>query len=177
MFRKHILYLTYEFISGMITNAEGITRKYIKEMVISMKISTRGRYGLKAMVDIAANCKDGCVSLKTIAERNNLSESYLEQLIAPIKKAGLVKSTRGANGGYILAKSAKDISVGDILRVVEGPLELVECLSENGTCGTGDCGSCITKDVWAKLSDSVTEAADNMSLYSILNGDCSEENK
>lgn len=135
-----------------------------------MKVSTRGRYGLKAMVDIAANCKEGCVSLKTIAERNNLSESYLEQLIAPLKKAGLVKSTRGANGGYILAKSAEDISVGDILRVVEGPLELVECLSGKETCGTGDCSCCATKDVWAKLSESVTEAADGISLYEIVKG-------
>ncbi len=135
-----------------------------------MKISTRGRYGLKAMVDIAANCKEGCVSLKTIADRNNLSESYLEQLIAPLKKAGLVKSTRGANGGYILAKNAEDISVGDILRVVEGPLELVECLSGKETCGTGDCSQCATKDVWAKLSESVSEAADNISLYEIVKG-------
>ncbi len=135
-----------------------------------MKISTRGRYGLKAMVDIAANCKEGCVSLKTIAERNNLSESYLEQLIAPLKKAGLVKSTRGSNGGYILARSPENISVGDILRVVEGPIELVECLSGEKTCGTGDCTSCATKNVWAKLSESVAEAADNISLYEILKG-------
>ncbi len=135
-----------------------------------MKISTRGRYGLKAMVDIAANCNDGCVSLKTIAERNNLSESYLEQLVAPLKKAGLVKSTRGANGGYILGRNAEDITVGDILRAVEGPLELVECLSGENTCGTGDCSCCATKDVWAKLSDSVSEAADNMNLQEIISG-------
>lgn len=133
-----------------------------------MKISTRGRYGLKAMVDIAANCKEGCVSLKSIAERTNLSESYLEQLIAQLKKAGLVKSTRGANGGYILAKNAEDISVGDILRVVEGPLELVECLSGKETCGLGDCSCCVTKDVWAKLSDSVSETADNINLSELI---------
>lgn len=133
-----------------------------------MKISTRGRYGLKAMVDIATNCKEGCVSLKSIAERTNLSECYLEQLIAPLKKAGLVKSTRGANGGYILAKSADDISVGDILRVVEGPMELVECLSGSESCGMGDCNSCKTKDVWAKLSDSVSETADNINLSELI---------
>ena len=133
-----------------------------------MKISTRGRYGLKAMVDIAANCKEGCVSLKSIAERTNLSESYLEQLIAQLKKAGLVKSTRGANGGYILAKNAEDISVGDILSVVEGPLELVVCLSGKETCGLGDCCCCATKDVWAKLSDSVSETADNINLSELI---------
>lgn len=134
--------------------------------VIYMKISTRGRYGLKAMVDIAANSKEGCVSLKSIAERTNLSESYLEQLIAPLKKAGLLKSTRGVNGGYILGRNAENISVGDILRVVEGPLELVECGGES--CGMSDCSGCTTKGVWAKLSDSVSETADNINLSELI---------
>ncbi len=133
-----------------------------------MKISTRGRYGLKAMVDIAENCSEGCVSLKSIAERTNLSESYLEQLIASLKKAGLVKSTRGANGGYTLTKPPEDISVGDILRVVEGPLKLVECLSDKESCGMGDCSLCATRDVWARLSESVSEAADNISLSELI---------
>lgn len=133
-----------------------------------MKISTRGRYGLKAMVDIAANSKEGCVSLKSIADRTNLSESYLEQIISPLKKAGLVKSTRGANGGYILGRNAEDISVGDVLRVVEGPLELVECVSGSNSCGMGDCSSCSTKDVWTKLSDSVSETADNINLSELI---------
>lgn len=140
----------------------------IREDGDKMKISTRGRYGLKAMVDIAANSKEGCVSLKSIAERTNLSESYLEQLIAPLKKAGLVKSTRGANGGYILGRNAEDISVGDVLRVVEGPLELVECLKGGESCGMGDCSSCATKDVWARLSDSVSETADNINLSELI---------
>lgn len=131
-----------------------------------MKISTRGRYGLKAMVDIAANSKECCVSLKSIAERTNLSESYLEQLIAPLKKAGLVKSIRGASGGYILSKSAENISVGDILRAVEGPLELVECGGDS--CGMNDCSCCTTKGVWAKLSDSVSETADNINLSELI---------
>ncbi len=134
-----------------------------------MKISTRGRYGLKAMVDIAANSKDNtCVSLKSIAERTGISENYLEQLISPLKKAQLVKSTRGAQGGYILNKNAKDISVGDVLRAVEGPMELVECLSKSESCGTGNCDSCVTRDVWAKLSDSVSETANNISLAELV---------
>ncbi len=134
-----------------------------------MKISTRGRYGLKAMVDIALNSGENtCVSLKSIAERTGISENYLEQLISPLKKAQLVKSTRGAQGGYILNKNAENISVGDVLRAVEGPLELVECLSKSESCGTGDCESCITRGVWAKLSDSVSEAADNISLAELV---------
>ncbi len=134
-----------------------------------MKISTRGRYGLKAMVDIAVNSReDNCVSLKSIAERTGISENYLEQLIAPLKKAQLVKSIRGAQGGYILNKSPEDISVGDVLRAVEGPLELVECLSKSESCGSGDCESCVTKGVWAKLSDSVSETADNIYLAELV---------
>lgn len=135
-----------------------------------MKISTRGRYGLKAMVDIAENYSKGCVSLKSIAERTNLSESYLEQLIASLKKAGLVRSTRGANGGYTLTGPPENISVGDILRVVEGPLKLVECPTSGSSesCGLGDCSDCATRDVWARLSESVSEAADNISLSELI---------
>lgn len=134
-----------------------------------MKISTRGRYGLKAMVDIAINSKNNsCVSLKSIADRTGISESYLEQLISPLKKADIVKSIRGASGGYVLNKNPKDISVGDILRVVEGPLELVECLSKNEACGNSDCHNCTTKNVWAKLSESVNETADNISLADLM---------
>lgn len=134
-----------------------------------MKISTRGRYGLKAMVDIAVNSEDNaCVCLKSIAERTGISESYLEQLIALLKKADIVKSIRGASGGYILSRKPEDISVGDILRVVEGPLELVECLSKTEACGNSDCDTCITKNVWAKLSESVSETADNISLADLI---------
>ncbi len=135
-----------------------------------MKISTRGRYGLKAMVDIAVNSKNNtCVCLKSIAERTGISESYLEQLISLLKKADIVKSIRGASGGYVLNKPPQEISVGDILRVVEGPLELVECLSKTEACGSGDCDNCTTKGVWAKLSESVSETADNISLADLMN--------
>lgn len=135
-----------------------------------MKISTRGRYGLKAMVDIAVNSADNsCVCIKSVAERTGISESYLEQLISLLKKADILKSIRGASGGYILSKKPEEISVGDILRVVEGPLELVECLSKSETCGTGGCDNCITKNVWAKLSESVSETADNISLADLIN--------
>lgn len=135
-----------------------------------MKISTRGRYGLKAMLDIAINSKDNTyVSLKSVAKRTGISERYLEQLMALLKKADLVKSIRGAQGGYSLSKEPEHISVGDILIVVEGPFELVECLLGNEACGNGDCNECITKDVWAKLSDSVSETANNISLAELIN--------
>ncbi len=129
-----------------------------------MKMSTKGRYGLRAMADIAANSSKGCVSLKSVAERQNISESYLEQLICSLKKAGLVKSIRGAQGGYTLSKNASDITVGEILRALEGPLDIVECTSNKDVCGLGNCDKCVTKNVWEKLSESVNEAADSITL-------------
>ena len=84
-----------------------------------MKISTRGRYGIKAMVDLAMNSKDDkCISLKSIAQRQGIPENYLEQLMAVLKKAEVVKSVRGAQGGYILNKNPEDISVGDLLKIL-----------------------------------------------------------
>lgn len=132
-----------------------------------MKVSTKGRYGLKAMVDLAVHCKgNSCVSLKSIAERQGISEAYLEQLMAVLKKNGFVKSIRGAQGGYILKKALEEISVGDILRALEGPLNVVECVSDkkNVSCGSGTCKKCVTKNVWEKISDSLSEVVDSISL-------------
>ena len=88
-----------------------------------MKLSTRARYGLKALIDLGLHCETEAVSIQSIASRQNISDSYLEQLMAKLKKAGLVDSTRGAGGGYRLGRPAAEISVGDVLRVLEGSLE------------------------------------------------------
>ena len=85
-----------------------------------MKLSTKGRYGLRAMIDLASHEEEGAVSIASISERQNISESYLEQLVRPLRKAGFIESVRGAGGGYVLAKPADSISVGDVLRVLEG---------------------------------------------------------
>ena len=131
-----------------------------------MKISTRGRYGLKAMIDLTVESIDGkCVCLKSIAERQGIPENYLEQLIALLKKAGLVKSLRGAQGGYILGRSPKDITAGDILRVLEGSLSPVDCVeSGEAACGTGNCGTCATKAVWGKIYESLNDVVDAITL-------------
>ncbi len=136
-----------------------------------MKVSTKGRYGLKAMVDLAVHCNnETCVSLKSIAERQGISEAYLEQLMAVLKKSGFIKSIRGAQGGYILKKTAEEISVGDILRALEGPLNVVECVSDKGniSCGSGTCKKCVTKNVWEKISDSLSEVVNSISLKNLV---------
>ena len=92
-----------------------------------MKLSTKGRYGLRAIVDLARFSESEPVSISSISSREDISEGYLEQLMALLKKAGLVKSIRGAAGGYVLARPAGQISVGDVLRALEGKLEPAEC--------------------------------------------------
>lgn len=131
-----------------------------------MKISTKGRYGLRAMVDIAAQGK--CVNLKSIADRIGVSESYLEQLINKLKKAGFVESIRGSQGGYVLKKPASEITVGDILNILEGSMFLVDCLDKGSEsscgCGSGSCDTCVTRPVWEKMYNSITSVAESITI-------------
>ena len=131
-----------------------------------MKVTTKGRYGLKAMIDIALATECGeCVCLRSIAERQGISESYLEQLLSQLKRAALVRSLRGAQGGYLLSRAASEISVGDILRVLEGTLSPVSCVeSGEAACGAGDCGSCSTKSVWGRMYAGLNAVVDAISL-------------
>ena len=112
-----------------------------------MKLSTKGRYGLRALIDLAQYSAEAPVSITSISARQDLSERYLEQLMSMLKKAGLVRSVRGAGGGYVLAKDMAEISVGDVLRALEGSLEPVECagLEPDGECKASD--HCVTKYV------------------------------
>ena len=126
-----------------------------------MKLSTRARYGLKALIDLGLHCETEAVSIQSIASRQNISDSYLEQLMAKLKKAGLVESTRGAGGGYRLGRPAAEISVGDILRVLEGSLEAAQC------SGMED-DICVTKYVWKRINDSITQAVDTMMLDQLI---------
>lgn len=133
-----------------------------------MKLSTRGHYGLKAMFDLALHYGQGPIPLKNVAERQELSEHYLEQLIAGLRKAGLVKSVRGAQGGYTLAKEPKDIKVGDIVRVLEGPVAPVDCVNEVDPSCCSRFDLCITKNVWEKVRDSINEVLDSITLADMV---------
>ncbi len=142
-----------------------------------MKLSTKGRYGLRAVLDLAINSTEEAVALSSIAERQNISISYLEQLIAKLRKAEIVKSTRGAKGGYVLARPAEEISVGEILRCLEGDLSPVDCAEIMGgesTCSASDI--CVTKFVWKRINDSINEAVDNLMLSElVMEGQCKQE--
>ena len=137
-----------------------------------MRTSTRGRYGIKAMVDLAMNT-DGekCVPLKSIAQRQGIPENYLEQLMAVLKRSGVVKSIRGAQGGYILNEKPENISVGDLLKILEGSLALVDCLENQPPkkkCGNANCGECVVRDAWEIISDKLAEAAHSISLKDLI---------
>ena len=133
-----------------------------------MKLSTRARYGLKALVDLGLHCETEAVSIQSISDRQGISVSYLEQLMAKLKKAGLVESTRGACGGYRLGRPAEEISVGDVLRVLEGSLEAAQCsgMDAEQSCERKDI--CVTKYVWKRINDSITEAVDTMMFSQLI---------
>lgn len=129
-----------------------------------MKLSTKGRYGVRAMLDLAMRCGSGPVSLRSIAERQGLSEHYLEQLIATLRKAGLVKSVRGAYGGYILTRDPKDITIGDVIRALEGPIAPAECLGGDADFICEYTEDCVTKIIWERLKERIDQVLDEMNL-------------
>ena len=133
-----------------------------------MQISTKGRYGLRAIVDLAKHAQEVPIPINNIAVRQDISERYLEQLMAKLKKAELVKSVRGANGGYILGKECEDISVGDVLRALEGNLESADCKGflEKDACESAD--GCMVKFVWQKIDDSVNATVDKITIKELL---------
>lgn len=129
-----------------------------------MKISTRGRYGLRAMYELALHKGEAPLPLKIIAERQGIAEQYLEQLMLSLRKSGLVQGVRGAQGGYILAKESCDISVGDVLRALEGPIGFVDCALEGAEVPCDRSKICITRPLWEKLRDSVIQVVDSVTL-------------
>lgn len=119
-----------------------------------MRISTRGRYGSRVMLELALNYRKGPVQVKEIAKRQELSLKYIEQLIARLKASGLVKAVRGIHGGYVLSKSPSQIKLIEIFRVLEGPLALVACVDDPEICPRQEL--CVTRDIWAEIKGAVT---------------------
>ena len=130
-----------------------------------MKLSTKGRYGVKAMVELAIHYGDSPLSIKTISQRQGISEYYLEQLFSPLRKAKLINSIRGAQGGYILGREPKDIKVSDIMYVLEGPIEIADCI-EGVACDNIDC--CATRLWWTKIKSSIDEVMEGITLQDIV---------
>lgn len=132
-----------------------------------MKISTKGRYALRLMLDLAMYNTGECITIKTIAARQEISDKYLEQIITMLSKAGFVKSTRGAQGGYRLSKDPKEYTVGMILRTIEGSLAPVSCLDDDPIECTRS-NTCATLEVWKQLNDAINQVVDNITLADLV---------
>lgn len=132
-----------------------------------MKISTKGRYALRTMVDMAQHSGGGLVTLKDVSARQHISQKYLEQIVTVLSKAGMVRGVRGPQGGYRLAREPRDYSLAEILELVEGSLAPVECLEESpNQCQ--ECASCPTVDMWAGLYKVVTDYLGGITLQDLM---------
>lgn len=130
-----------------------------------MKISTKGRYALRLMVDLALEGQDGPVALRDVAKRQGISEKYLEQLVAPLTRAGLLKSVRGAAGGYLLTRSPKEYTAGEILRAQEGSLAPVDCADGSHPCDRQN--RCPTAPLWRRIAQAVDQVVDGTTLQDL----------
>ena len=137
-----------------------------------MKVSTRGEYGVRAMVALAHHYGSKPVALTVIARDSSVPAPYLEQLIAPLRRAGLVESKRGAHGGYVLSRAPGDIVVGEIYRVMEGPVAPMDCVSEDESEQTCPLiPNCETRPVWVRVRDSIVGALDSITLADLVRED------
>jgi Rrf2 family transcriptional regulator, cysteine metabolism repressor len=132
-----------------------------------MKVSTKGRYGLRAMVDLAIHSSDGHVALNAIAERQDISVNYLEQVFSTLRKAGLVRSVKGAQGGYMMAMRPSQMTVGMILRALEGKLVVVDETENTGADRSVQ--HCIQMMVWDVMTETVNSMVDQMTLENLVN--------
>jgi len=132
-----------------------------------MKISTRIRYGARAMLELAYHYGEGPIELKEIAKKENISLKYLEQVINPLRAAGLVKAVRGAKGGYSLAKPPSEICLYDVVETLEGPLNLLECLRDSKVCQKVP--SCVTRDIWREVSEAISKIFYSITLEDMVN--------
>ena len=131
-----------------------------------MKISTKGRYALRLMVDLALMGNGQPVSLRDVAQRQQLSDKYLEQIVTPLSRAGLVRSVRGAGGGYLLTRGPAEYTVGDILRPLEGDLAPVECATDAEFCDRAD--QCVTLELWQEIHRAVAQVVDGTTLADLV---------
>lgn len=133
-----------------------------------MRMSTRGRYGVAALYELAASPGQRPVALRQIAESQGLSENYLEQLFIVLRRAGLVVGVRGAQGGYLLARPAAQITVGDIIRALEGPVAPVACVADPSACTREVQDACPTRPVWVRLAESMSRVLDSVTLVDLV---------
>lgn len=138
-----------------------------------MHISTKGRYGLRILLDMAAHAKQGPVALRDVARRQQISQKYLWQVVNPLKLAGLLRVTRGSHGGYTLARAPARISILDIVEILEGPVSVVGCVRTPGACDRS--ADCAARDAWAEVETALKDAMDGITLQHLLDRQAAQE--
>jgi len=133
-----------------------------------LRLSTKGQYGVRAMYEIARSGSVAPVTIRQISERQNVSVSYLEQILNTLRKSGIIQSVKGPGGGYVLSRSPEKISIGEILRELEGPVAITSCLDPSEGCIRVD--SCVTHLLWKSLGENIQQFLDTMSLKDLLTG-------
>ena len=131
-----------------------------------MKLSTKGRYGTRALLDVALHQEDSPVQLKVIAQRQQISLHYLEHIVAPLIAAGLLRSTRGAYGGVSLGKPPQEIVLSEVIQVLEGSITLVECVDDPNVCSRADI--CATRDVWTDVKKAMAGVLESVTLQDLV---------
>ncbi len=131
-----------------------------------MKLSSRSRYGFRAILELAVEYGNGPLQIKTIAKREDISNKYLEQLVAMLKASGLVRSIRGPKGGYELTRPPRDVKLSDVFTTLEGPVVAVECLEHPEFCPR--CTECVTRDVWAQMQSAIMGVLESMTLQDLV---------
>ena len=131
-----------------------------------MKLSTKGRYGTRALLDVALHQEDSPVQLKVIAQRQQISLHYLEHIIAPLIAAGLLRSTRGAYGGVSLGKPPQEIVLSEVIQVLEGSITPVECVDDPNVCSRADI--CVTRDVWTDVKKAMVGVLESVTLQDLV---------
>ena len=135
---------------------------------MNMKISTKGRYALRLMLDVALNSNGSAVPLRDVAQRQEISDKYLEQIVTQLSRAGLVRSVRGAGGGYLLTRDPAEYTVGEILRTLEGNLAPVSCVDQDDVCRCGRADQCVTVEVWREIQAAVSSVVDHITLADLV---------
>jgi Rrf2 family protein len=143
--------------------------------MIVLKLSTRGEYGFRAILELAINYGNGPIPLKNVSKRLDISQKYLEQLVASLKMAGLVKSARGAHGGYTLARHPSEIRLDEIIRTLEGSIAPSECVNDSEVCSRSK--FCVTRSVWAKMKEAMNGVLESITLQDLVEQQQAQEQR
>ena len=158
-----LLYIKYQYYHDNYDN----TKLLFEIKGGTMRLSTQARYGTRAMLDLAVNYQKGCTTIKDVSNRQDVSARYLENLMMPLRASGLVRTERGKSGGYILGKDPSEITLGEVVRMLDGTFTIVPCIKDPKLCHRAP--NCVTRRIWGRLQEAITHILDGLTLEDMIN--------